>query len=87
MGREGEGAAGMTAGGTARFAREWNAAFALVAAAAALLIASGRVVAGVAVTALCVAAVLARAVTMRRQGRGFYGRQLSCRVSPRQSPR
>jgi hypothetical protein len=73
-GRETAGAAGVTDGVAARFAREWNAAFGLVAVAATLLIASGHVVAGVAALALCLAAVLARARAMRRQGRGFYGR-------------
>lgn len=65
--------------GTARFAREWNAAFALVAVMAALLLAAGYVVAGLAIAGLCVAAVLARRTAMRRQGRGFYGQQKQSR--------
>jgi len=64
---------------TTRFAREWNAAFLLVAAVAALLLAAGYLVAGLAVAGLCAAAVLARWGAMRRQGRGFYGRQKQAR--------
>jgi uncharacterized membrane protein YedE/YeeE len=62
-------------GETASFAREWNAAFGLVALAAGLLFASGYVDTGTIVAGLCAAAVGARAIAMRRQNRGFYGRE------------
>jgi hypothetical protein len=60
-------------GGTARFAREWNFAFGLVAAAAVLLFASGHAVAGAVAVGLGAVALVARWNAMRRQGRGFYG--------------
>lgn len=56
----------------ATFRREWNFAFALVAAAAVVLIAAGRTLAGVLAAALGMAAVAARWAATRRQGRGFY---------------
>ena len=63
----------MTEEGTARFAREWNFAFALVAAVAVLFVAAGYVWLGASVGGLCVAAWAARYRAMRRLGRGFYG--------------
>jgi len=62
------------AGEEARFVREWNFAFLLVAVAAALLLAAGYAMAGLLAGGLCIAAVLARWSAMRRQNRGFYGR-------------
>jgi hypothetical protein len=59
----------------ARFAREWNVAFLLVAAVGGLLLAVGRTAAGAIAFALCAAAVLARRSAMRRQRRGFYGQE------------
>jgi hypothetical protein len=61
--------------GQARFAREWNAAFGLVAATAALLVVLGHGIAGAMAAALAVCAFLARRNAMRRQGRGFYGQE------------
>jgi membrane protease YdiL (CAAX protease family) len=55
------------------FRREWNLAFALVAAAAALLFAAGHSVAGAIAIALGAAAFVARWSAMRKQDRGFYG--------------
>ena len=60
-------------GETARFAREWNFAFGLVAAAAALLFASGHTVAGAVAIGLGAAAIVLRRSAMRKQGRAFYG--------------
>ncbi len=60
-------------GETARFAREWNFAFGLVAAVAALLFASGHAIAGAVVIGLGAAAFVVRRSAMRKQGRGFYG--------------
>jgi len=57
---------------TARFAREWNAAFLLIAVVAALLFAAGYVAAAVIAAALCVAAFVAQYSAMRQQNRGFY---------------
>jgi hypothetical protein len=54
------------------FRREWNFAFALVAAAAVVLIAAGHVLAGVLAAALGAGAVSTRWVATRRKGRGFY---------------
>jgi hypothetical protein len=64
---------------TARFAREWNFAFLLVALVAALLIADGRTVLGASAGGLCVAAIVARWCAMRKQGRRFYGQQKQAR--------
>ena len=64
---------------TARFAREWNAAFVLVAAASGLLLAAGRITMGLVVAGVCGVAVLARLRAMRRQGRGFYGQEKQAR--------
>jgi hypothetical protein len=63
----------------ARFAREWNFAFLLVAAIAALLLAAGHAVGGLFAGGLCVAAILARWNAMRRQNRGFYGQPKQAR--------
>jgi hypothetical protein len=57
----------------AAFAREWNAAFALVVLIAALLFASGHYAAGAVALGLAAIAFLARRRAMRRLGRGFYG--------------
>jgi hypothetical protein len=59
----------------ARFAREWNLAFGLVAAGGALLLAFGHSVAGALAIGLGVAAFVARRKAMRREGRGFYGQR------------
>jgi hypothetical protein len=67
------------AGETARFAREWNFAFLLVAAVAAALLVAGHTVAGLLTGGLCVAAILARWSAMRRQNRGFYGQPKQAR--------
>jgi len=63
----------------ARFAREWNFAFLLVAVIAALLLAAGHALAGLFAGGLCVAAILARWNAMRRQNRGFYGQPKQAR--------
>lgn len=60
-------------GDTGLFRREWNAAFGLVAAVAALLFAAGHHVAGAIAIGLGAAAFVARRSAMRKQGRGFYG--------------
>jgi hypothetical protein len=60
---------------TARFAREWNVAFLLVAAVGGLLLAVGQTAAGAIAFALCAAAVLARWSAMRKLSRGFYGQE------------
>ena len=59
----------------ARFVREWNCAFGLVAIVAAVLFTAGHVIAGSIASGLCVAAYLARWSAMRSQGRGFYGHE------------
>ena len=69
----------MTGSDTARFTREWNVAFGLVTALAALLLAAGYVLPGVVAAGLCGAAVLARWRAMHRQGRGFYGQDKQAR--------
>jgi len=69
----------VTGSDTARFAREWNVAFVLVAVVAAMLLAAGYVLPGVVAAGLCGAAVLARWRAMRRQGRGFYGQDKQAR--------
>ncbi|HEU4379971.1 MAG TPA: hypothetical protein VFR73_15475 [Hyphomicrobiaceae bacterium] len=61
------------------FAREWNAALALVLVAAAILLASGHTVAAAGALALAVLAVIARWIAMRRQNRSFYGQHKSAR--------
>jgi hypothetical protein len=60
-------------GDVAQFAREWNAALALVVAGAALLFASGYHLLGALTVGYGATAVAARWRAMRRQGRGFYG--------------
>jgi hypothetical protein len=62
-------------GDAARFAREWNVAFLLVAGVGGALVAVGQTVAGAVAFALCAAAVLARWHATRKQGRGFYGQE------------
>ena len=69
----------MTGNETARFAREWNFAFLLVAVVAALLVAAEHVAFGAITGALCVAAFVARYAAMRKQGRRFYGQQRQSR--------
>lgn len=64
---------------TARFAREWKAAFVLMAVGSGLLLAAGRTAMGLVVAGVCGAAVLARLRAMRRQGRGFYGQEKQSR--------
>ena len=61
------------------FAREWNAALALVLAAAAILLATGYALAAVGAAVFAVMAVIARWTAMRRQNRGFYGQDKSTR--------
>jgi len=61
------------------FAREWNAALALVLVAAAILLASGHTVAAAGALALAVLAMIARWIAMRRQNRSFYGQHKSAR--------
>ena len=56
----------------ATFRREWNVAFALVAAATVVLMAAGHILAGAVAAALGAGAVAARWVATRRKGRGFY---------------
>jgi hypothetical protein len=56
----------------ATFRREWNFAFALVAAAAVGLMAAGHILAGVLAAVLGGGAVAARWAATRRKGRGFY---------------
>jgi uncharacterized membrane protein YjjP (DUF1212 family) len=54
------------------FRREWNFAFALVAAAAVVLMAAGHFLAGVLAAVLGAGAIAARWAATRRKGRGFY---------------
>lgn len=61
------------------FAREWNAALALVLVAAAILLASGHALAAAGAVAFAALAVIARWTAMRRQNRGFYGQDKSAR--------
>jgi hypothetical protein len=61
------------------FAREWNAALALVLAAAGILFASGYAWAAAGAIAFGAAAVIARWTAMRRQNRSFYGQDKSTR--------
>ena len=63
-------------GDTGRFAREWIFAFALVAAVALVLLATGQRLAGALAAALCATAVLARWRATRRQGHSFFGREI-----------
>jgi hypothetical protein len=56
----------------ATFRREWNFAFALVAAAAVVLVAAGHTLAGALAAVLDAGAVAARWAATRRKGRGFY---------------
>jgi hypothetical protein len=60
---------------TARFAREWIVAFALMAGVALALLGAGQRLAGALATALCATAVLARWRATRREGRSFFGRE------------
>jgi hypothetical protein len=66
---------GGEAGDVAWFAREWNAALALVLAGAALLLAAGDYLFAALAVGLGAVAVAARWRAMRRQGRGFYGEE------------
>ena len=61
------------------FAREWNAALALVAAAAAILLATGHAVAAGGAIAFGAVAIFARWSAMRKQNRGFYGQDKGTR--------
>lgn len=56
----------------ASFRREWNFAFALVAAAAVLSFIAGYPLAGTLAVGLGIGAVAARWAATRRKGRGFY---------------
>ena len=64
---------------TARFAREWNVALALVALVAVLLFAGGHSILGAIGGGLCAVAIIARWCAMRKQGRRFYGQQKQAR--------
>ena len=57
------------------FAREWNFAFGLIVAIAALLFVNGHHVLGSIVIGLGATAFVARRSAMRRQNRGFYGQE------------
>ena len=57
------------------FAREWNFAFGLIVAIAALLFVNGHHVLGSIVVGLGATAFVARRSAMRRQNRGFYGQE------------
>jgi hypothetical protein len=61
------------------FAREWNAALALVLLAAAILFARGYELAAAGAFASAALAVLARWSAIRRQNRGFYGQDKGAR--------
>jgi hypothetical protein len=61
------------------FAREWNAALALVALAAGILLATGHAVAAACTIAFGAVAIFARWSAMRKQGRGFYGQDKGTR--------
>jgi hypothetical protein len=61
------------------FAREWNAALALVLVVAAILFASGHALAAAGAVAFAALGVIARWMAMRRQNRGFYGQDKSAR--------
>ena len=61
---------------TARFAREWVCAFALVAGVALVLMGVGQRLAGALAAALCATAVFARWRATRREGRSFFGRDV-----------
>ena len=61
------------------FAREWNAALALVATAAAILLATGHAVAAGGAIAFGAVAIFARWSAMREQNRGFYGQDKGTR--------
>lgn len=64
---------------TARFAREWNLAFLLVALVAVVLVAGGHAVLGAITGGVCMIAIVARWRAMRKQGRRFYGQQKQAR--------
>ena len=57
------------------FAREWNFAFGLIVAIAALLFVNGHHVLGSIVVGLGATAFIARRRAMRRQNRSFYGQE------------
>jgi hypothetical protein len=57
------------------FAREWNFAFGLIVAIAALLFVNAHHVLGSIVIGLGATAFVARRSAMRRQNRGFYGQE------------
>ncbi len=61
------------------FAREWNAALALVVLAAGILLATGHVAAAAGAIAFGAVAIIARWTAMRRQNRGFYGQDKGTR--------
>jgi hypothetical protein len=61
------------------FAREWNAALALVVLAAGILLATGHAVAAACTIAFGAVAIFARWSAMRKQGRGFYGQDKGAR--------
>jgi hypothetical protein len=57
------------------FAREWNFAFGLIVAIAALLFVNGHHLLGAIAIGLGATAFIARRSAMRRQNRGFYGQE------------
>jgi hypothetical protein len=61
------------------FAREWNAALALVVLAAGILLATGHTMAAAGAIAFGAAAIFARWSAMRKQNRSFYGQDKGTR--------
>jgi hypothetical protein len=61
------------------FAREWNAAPALVLLAAAILFARGHELGAAGVIAFALLVVIARGSATRRQNRGFHGQDNGAR--------
>jgi hypothetical protein len=61
------------------FAREWNAALAVVVFVAGGLLATGHIIAAVGAIAFGAVAIFARWSAMRKQGRSFYGQDKSAR--------
>jgi hypothetical protein len=61
------------------FAREWNAALAVVVLAAGILLATGHTIAAACTIAFGAVAIFARWSAMRKQGRGFYGQDKGTR--------
>ena len=61
------------------FAREWNAALAVVVLAGGGLLATGHTIAAACTIAFGAVAIFARWSAMRKQGRGFYGQDKGTR--------